>query len=473
MRSGSGAGEATAVKDTVRDVLGVLRSGWWVVSVVSLLFGVVALGFALAQDPNFRATATLYITSGQDADSQSAYQGSLASQQRVASYAKLATADVVVRNAVEQLGSELTVGDAVDRVAASASVNTVLLSVSATGPSPEDSASLANAVARSLVNYAQVLEVPAGGGAPLARLSIVSPAEPDANPVAPRTLRLVIVSMIIGLGAGVLLVVTRSRLETRLMSIAEVDDQVGKPSLGVIPTDGDLSQEGLIDFGVGSTVTAESFRKIRTNLSYVNVDSPPKCILVSSANEGEGKTTTALNLASAVAEQGRTVVLVDADLRRPTIGKRLKLNCDVGLSDYLRGDVPISALVQPGGVNNLSVVTSGKLPPNPAELLGSERAKRGFEELTQLFDFVIVDSPPVLPVTDSAVLAEVADGVLLVVRLRKTKRQELGAALGQFESANALVLGAVINDVPVTSGRYEYSLYGSPYSSTQQLSSAE
>ncbi len=157
---------------------------------------------------------------------------------------------------------------------------------------------------------------------------------------------------------------------------------------------------------------------------------------------GEGKTTTSLNLAAALAEDGNRVVLVDADLRRPSVARRLGLTGAIGLTSFLRGDGVISDFVQSGPVEQLDVLVAGALPPNPAELLGSQRAKDGMEALQASYDFVIMDTPPpVLPVADAAILSQYVDGALVVVRAGRTRSQDLATAFDSLLAAKASIAG--------------------------------
>ncbi|WP_255220631.1 polysaccharide biosynthesis tyrosine autokinase [Gordonia rubripertincta] len=318
---------------------------------------------------------------------------------------------------------------------------------------------LANAVADSLVAYVASLEEPAAGGVPLAKLTVVTPASIAESPVSPRTYRNVALGFLLGAFLGVLLILARARFDTKVRSTDDLEI-LELPALGVIPRDTDLEGRGALDFSVGSSVTAEAYRSLRTNLSFSNVDAPVKVIIVTSPSSGEGKTTTAINLAAALAEAGNRVVIVDADLRRPTLALRLSLNGEVGLTTYLAGSAQLSDLVQETGMSDLDALSSGSLPPTPAELLGSQRAGLCFSELASIYDYVVIDSPPVLPVTDAVVLTQWADGVLLVARAGRTTRPNLTAATENLSKANATPIGVVLNDASSSSGAYSYAYYG-------------
>lgn len=440
----------------LRALLTGLKRDWLMIAASALLVAVLALGYSLLQTPEYRSTALLYVTSGTEDTSQSAYQGSLASQQRVVSYTRLVTSDAVVREALAAADLDMSVKAAKDELTASSMNDTVLLSISATNPDRNVADRLANAVARSMTSYVSRLETPSGGGQPLAKLTVVTPGSTADGPVSPRTTRNVLIGFLLGLLLGVLGVIGRLRYSNRIRVESDLSTGTVVPVLGSVPTDDLLKERGLIDFKGGATPSAEAFRKIRTNLAFANVDSPPKIILVTSPIAVEGKTTTAMNLAAALVEAGNRVVLVDADLRRPQVDTRSGLLGDIGLTNALRGDGDLSDLVQPSAVDGLWVLASGPRPPNPAELLASKRAGVTLSELAASFDYVIVDSAPVLPVTDAAVLAQWVDGILLVARSGSTKFGDLSDAHDQLANSGTSIIGFVLTEAPTSKGRYGY-----------------
>ncbi|MGU3293321.1 polysaccharide biosynthesis tyrosine autokinase [Williamsia sp. M5A3_1d] len=446
----------TTEGESIRDVIGALRRGWLPIVACAVVVGLLALGYCLLQTPIYRATATLYVTSGTDDNSQTAYQGSLASQQRVTSYTKLVNSDAVVRQALQTAKLGISVEDAKSDVSGTATTETVLLNISAVNKDRGEAEKLANAISTAMTSYVSRLETPSGGGQPLAKLTLVTPADASDSPVTPKTTRNVGLGVVVGLLLGVLGVLARARFSNKIRDESDIAGVSDTPVLGSIPTDELLKKRGLIDFKGGATPSAEAFRKIRTNLAFANVDSPPKIILVTSPIAVEGKTTTAMNLAAALVEAGNRVVLVDADLRRPQVDTRSGLLGDIGLTNALRGDGDLSDLVQPSAVDGLWVLASGPRPPNPAELLASKRAGVTLSELGSSFDYVIVDSAPVLPVTDAAVLAQWVDGILLVARSGSTKFGDLSDAYDQLTNSGTPIIGFVLTEAPTSKGRYGY-----------------
>lgn len=200
---------------------------------------------------------------------------------------------------------------------------------------------------------------------------------------------------------------------------------------------------------------AESYRVLRTNLHYANPDAPIRRLLVTSAGEGEGKSTTVANLSVCFAQADRAVLLIDADLRRPTINAFFRQPASPGLSSYLAGDSLLDAAIQKTAIPNLSIIASGPSPPNPAELVGSRRMRDLLDAVGERFDLVLLDSPPVLAVSDGGALVPMVDGVLLVVGSGSAARLALRRAKEGIQAVQGRIVGAVLN-------RFDASAQGYP-----------
>lgn len=459
-KGGSGSGVAL-YRDIARQSLAPYQRMWWAIVLASLVGGICALGLSLIQVKQYSATATLYVTASSQPDAAgAAYQGSLASQQRVASYVRLVTSEAVVREALSQSGLQMTVADATQALSARAASETVLLEVTGVAGSPVDAAILTNGVATALSKYVTVLETPTGGGFPLAKLTVVSAAAPEATPVSPRAKRNTALGLVLGAFVGLAFVYAKSRLDAKIRDSDDVQDVVGKPTLGSIPVDPDLRDRRMLKFDEGFGGATEAYRLLRTNLAFADVDDPARSIVVTSGLPGEGKTTTALNLAASLAEAGNSVCLVDADLRLPRIGSLLNLNESIGLTNLLLGELDLAAAVQSSGVVGLSVLVSGSPVPNPAELLGSKRTAALIAEMGAQYDYIVIDSPPILPVADAAILAQYVAGALFVVRAGTTRKPQMSEAVSRLAGTRGKLLGVVLNGVPGHGTYYGYSGYG-------------
>ena len=203
------------------------------------------------------------------------------------------------------------------------------------------------------------------------------------------------------------------------------------------------------------SIAAESYRTLRTNLQYSSFDKEYKVIVVTSAEPGEGKTTTAGNLALSLAQGEKKVILIDCDLRKPSLHKSFKISNTIGLSDVLIGVESLSKTINKYN-KNLIVLTSGKIPPNPSEMLGSKAMTDLLKAIQQEFDYVILDTPPIQAVTDSQILATKADGTILVIKAESTKKESVQNSINLLKKVNAHIIGTVLNGVDNKKNKYYY-----------------
>lgn len=444
------------------DYLRVLRRNW-ILIVASLLAGLMAAGAAsILVKPTYTSATQLFVaiqSSGSVAELQ---QGNTFSQARVQSYVKTVTSPVILQPAIDVLGLDETPETLASRIRASSDPNTVLIDIEVDDTSPVQAAAIAQAVADSLINGLDTLERPKAGGNSPVSLSVIAPAIAPTSPSAPNTRLNLLLGLFAGLCAGVGLAVLRTALDHRIRGEADFRRTSDAPVLGAIAFDRDALKKPLLTQTGPQSPRAESYRQLRTNLQFANVTGQAKSILMTSSLPGEGKSTTATNLALALVQAGQSVCLIDADLRRPMVNEYLGLDRNAGLTTALVGQADVMDLLQPWGVDPLYVLASGQIPPNPSELLGSKQMTQILERLGETFDTIIIDAPPLLPVTDAAVLAQHVGGVVLVVGAQKLKRQDLEKALGTLELVEATVLGVVLNRLPQSGpDAYSYSYYSS------------
>jgi len=252
--------------------------------------------------------------------------------------------------------------------------------------------------------------------------------------------------------------------DTRLKSERDVVAVTVSPVLGRIPFDSLARTRPLVVKADPNGSPAEAYRQLRTNLQFAASAGQGRTVLLTSSVPGEGKSSTAINLAMSLAAAGSRVCLVDGDLRRPGVGRYTDLESSVGLTTVLIGAVDLDSALQPWGPN-LQVLMSGELPPNPSELLGSPAMGELLDELNSRFDVVVIDGAPLLPVTDSAVLARRVASVVMVVGMGQLKRRELQRSLSDLETIDAPVVGVVITKVP-TKGPHASGLKTSGYQAT-------
>jgi capsular exopolysaccharide synthesis family protein len=291
-------------------------------------------------------------------------------------------------------------------------------------------------------------------------IRVVDPAEAPVDPVTPRRALNILVGLFGGAFLGVGLAFFFEYLDNRVKTPEEIENELGLPSLGLIPMTASVSGKAnpLISDSAPPSFS-EAFRALRTNILFSAAAGGPRSIVVTSTGPSEGKTMVAGNVAIGLAQTGQRVLLIDADMRRPRAHELFNVPVEPGLSNLLVGASKPSDVVQASGVENLWVMPAGKTPPNPAELLGSKRFADLAGSLGGHFDCVVIDTPPVLAVTDAAVVAHRASGVLFVIAADVTSRQAAQTALDQLEHAHAKFLGAVLNRVDVERHSYYYSRY--------------
>lgn len=258
--------------------------------------------------------------------------------------------------------------------------------------------------------------------------------------------------------------ILHSRLDTRLRGLSDIAALTDVPVLGGIGYDPEAAKHPLIVHVDPRSPRAESFRALRTNLYFIDPDATGRSYVVSSAMPSEGKSTTTANLAIALAESGASVALVDGDLRRPRMAEIMGVEGGAGLTDLLIGRAELDDVLQPWGRGRLAVLPAGRIPPNPSELLGSAAMRAVLEGLTSTHDFVLVDAPPLLPVTDAAILSKMTTGALMVAAAASSKRNQLKQALEALDSIGSRTLGIVMTKLPVKGpNAYGYGAYNAYY----------
>lgn len=308
-------------------------------------------------------------------------------------------------------------------------------------------------------NYAVLLSNTNEGA--LNSLSVIEPAALPQRPINSNKIMTIVAAGIIGIILATSAAYLLEYLDNSIKTPEDISRELNLPVIGYIGDIPSAEERGLVVVDSPRAPIAEAFRSLRTNLEFAGVDKPLKTILVTSPGPGEGKTTVSTNLAAVISQGNKRVALIDADLRRPSIHKRLGISNRRGLSDIFRGQLDIRDVIRPWR-NSFAVITSGSLPPNPAELLGSAKMSEMLSELEKFTDMVVLDSPPFL-VTDAPVLAAKADGVILVIRPGRTPVDAAKAMMEQLDRVGARVVGVVLNRVP-RSGSYYYSYkYYSPY----------
>lgn len=288
----------------------------------------------------------------------------------------------------------------------------------------------------------------------------VETAVPASDPIRPKVLLNTLLAAIAGFLLASIVIITREALDDSIKTPQDIIQKFKLPVLGVINRHGN-GEDLPITMIEPRSPTAEAYRTLRTNVSYTGIDQPVKVILMTSAEPGEGKSKTISNLAVVMAQNGNQVIIADCDMRHPRIHAYFKLANRVGISKLFAHPEILKSVYQFVKVDGLNIITTGPLPPNPAELMGSKAMQSVLSTMRQAADFVLIDTPPVLAVTDAAALAPSVDGVILVVQPGKTRTGALRQTVEQLRQVNARILGVVLNNV-ITKGKsygYHYKEY--------------
>jgi succinoglycan biosynthesis transport protein ExoP len=491
------------VEPTLRGYLHVLRRGRWWIAAFSLLGLGASLALSLTSVKQYSATAQLLVQSTANVSLSTDASQSLITAADVQTELQLVTSAQVQQSVAKQLGSA-------PGVAATQVGQTNVIAIAAVSPSPAAAAKIANTYAKAFVAWStatassnlsaaenqlnaqiraiskEIGQLPAQDAAQAAALSnqqavlkgqlaqlqvagatastgleLVTPATVPVSPTSPKPVQDAVLGVIIGLAIGIAMAFLRDTLDDTLTSGESVERVIHAPVLATVPMVASWRKKTkpvVIAVSEPTSQPAEAYRSLRTSLQFARQDRPLRTILVTSPGAGDGKTATVVNLGAVFAQTGARVVLVSCDLRRPGLSQFSAPSDHDELTSVLAGDLPLDRAVTPvPGIEGLWTLGTRGVAVNPTELLSSQRMRLVFAELTQRFDIVLIDSPPVLPVADAMILSGYADGVLLVISTGQTRRAELRRTGEKLAQAGAVVVGAVLNKA---SGQDEYGYYG-------------
>lgn len=467
---------------TLADYVRVARIHWKGVVAFTLLTTLLAFAWTLFQPRIYAAESSgIVVTGGADNLSLS-LAGDNLSKSKAKNYKSVASSRLVADRVIAALRLKTTADELLRTVNVSVPVDTADIRISASSPDPATAQRVADAWVVALADQVKDIETTTATESaaqpvmPSVRVVPLGKAVAPTSPVTPNVKIALALGALVGLLAGIGYALLRNHLDRRIRTAAEIERVFGVPVIGTIPVDHRLDEKSkVLDAGPltvhsgdrGNHAISEALRELRTNLSFLDVDNPPRIIVVTSSVPSEGKSTVTANLAVTMAAAGENVVVVDGDLRRPTVVDVFGLVPGVGVTDVLSGQASVEDVLQPwGALPNLAVLGSGRIPPNPSELLGSRAMKNLLAELSHSA-VVLIDAPPLLPVTDAAVLSRISDGAIVVVRAGRTTQEQLGKSLGNLNRVRGHVLGTILNYVPTT-GADAYAYYGT-YGSKNQI----
>jgi succinoglycan biosynthesis transport protein ExoP len=444
------------------DYIRVIRRSWVLLVIAALIGGGGAAVVALKQTPVYDAESSVVVTLSSASDLNQLSAGSTYLAQVVNTYAGIATKPVVLNPVRSSLGISMSAKKLADEITITTTGTDTLIAIAVKDASPTRAAAIANGIAKQLAKSVSQISPTRGGTAPVT-ISTVEAAQAPTTPSAPIIPLTLLIGVVGGFALALVFAILRAVLDTRVRRPEDAQAVTDRPVLGGIAHSGAVKKNPLVMRTEPTGRLAEEFRSLRTNLQFLDVDRSLKSMVITSSTEGEGKTTTAVNLALAIADTDSDVLIIDADLRRPRVAESLLLDGSVGLTDVLIGRVSLDDALQEWGDGELTVLPAGAIPPNPNELLQSEAMERLLESLEGRFGTIVIDAPPLLPVSDAAILSHRAAGTLMVCAAGHATKGQLADAIDKVERVGGRVLGVVLTKLPVKGAdassyvRYEYS----------------
>ena len=430
--------------------LQVVRQYWRSILAVLVLTVAAAAALTFAQTPVYSSSSAIFLTVDSGGSAGELSQGAVYAERTVASYVSVATTAIVLEPVIEELGLDLAPSDLAKELTVSSPPDTSILTIEARSEDPRQAALISNSVAASLLDAVDDLAPSGPAGTRLVSATVIDRAQPPEQPASPRPASNLVLGAILGAFLGVGQALLRSSLDTRVRSEDDVHKVTDVPILASVGRN-TATRSKATGAATERWASAEAYRRLRTSVGFLGLGGERRpSMVITSSLAGEGKTETAVNLARVLAQAGESVLLIDADLRRPQVAQRMRLDAEFGLVDVLTGKGDLDDFKIEVSTGHLSVLPAGAVPPNPSELLGSAAMTQLITTAERGFDYVLFDTPPLLPVADALVLASRTGGAIVVTRSGQARRSELGSALSALASSDVPALGIVLNDAPAT-----------------------
>lgn len=452
------------------EYLYVLRKFWVSLVAVTLLGIAAGAAYVLLATPLYTSATSMFFTVQTAGTIGEAATGSSFAERQVTSFAEVAKTPIVLQPVIDELGLETTPGGLAQQLVVSIPRSTSIIDLKVTDERPELAAAIATGITESLIRTVdQIAPRDRLTTRPLVEAHVIKPAMVPTGWSSPSVFRSLLLGLLLGVLAGFGLALLRHLLDRKVRNSEDVAAVTDIAVVGTIGIDDVAGAHPLAIVNDPQSARAEDYRRLRTNLRFLavgtavpGVNKKAQVLAVSSSVAGEGKTTTTMNLALALAAAGMKVLLVDADLRRPMVAKLLKLEGAVGLTTVLIGGARLLEVVQPV-IEGLDVLPSGRIPPNPSEMLGSAAMHELLERASANYDYILVDTAPLVSVADTAGLASAVDGVVIVAGSGMVDRDQLAAAIRVVQAAEGHVAGIVLNKLKGADVSYRSHYYTRRY----------
>lgn len=450
---------------SLQEIFYILKKRIWIIiglTFTALLAAGILSFFVIT--PQYETFTTLLVGKPQDYRTENSIQidDIMLSEKLVPTYGELAKSRVVADNVIDKLKLDMTYGVLQGKIEVSLLNNTEIIKILARDPDRELAAKISDQVSEEFMETVkETMKID--------NVQIIDRAVVPENPVSPRKFLNMAIGAVLGMMLGVFLTFLLEYLDNTIKTPKDVERLINLAVLGTIPDIGlkDEDKIAIVKKNPKSPI-AEAFRTLRTNIQFTSIDKDIKILAITSAALGEGKSILASNLALSLAQEEKKILFVDCDLRKPKGYGMFDISNSVGLTTLLMGTTSLLDTVHSSDeLGSLDIITSGPIPPNPSELLSSDRMKEFLEGLREKYDMIILDTPPLGPVTDAAIISTIADGMLLVIEASKTEEGQVLYARESLDKVKANTIGAVLNKMPVRKGRYggygyiqSYSYYG-------------
>lgn len=426
-------------------IISTLRKLWWLVALGVVVGAVGCFGYSSLQTPLYKSTVSLHFSLDQGSSAADLNQGSVYTQSQMLSFAQLAEGSGVLDPVIDELDLDTTPHQLERRLEVSIPQETVTMHITATDTSPRGAADLATAVGESLIEQVQDVAPRNPDGDSTITAVIYDDAVPPTVQSSPDKTRGALVGGVVGGAIGAAVALLIALLDTRIRSEETLSEVSAQSVLGVIESSPLLDTRSIAMLKKPLSHASEDFLRIRSALRYATVTSQVKVLLVTACSPGEGKSTVSANLATALAANKDPVLLIDGDLRRPRVHEYAGIDGSIGLTGVLLNEVDVHVATHNIQGTTIDVLPAGMIPPNPAEMLTSQRMADLVATIAKRYSYVVIDTPPVLSVADVNLLTPLADGVVLTVDASSTRRAKLVKSMNTLEAGGARILGTVLN----------------------------
>ncbi len=436
---------------TIFDLLKHVFRKAWLIVIFMIVFGSIAFYLSAYEIPNlYESEVTIFIGKESGALAEFNFLDLQIGAQLIVDYKELIKTKTVREEVVKKRNSNIDPKSLLKRVSVRTVKDSRFMVIVVVDKDPYVASFLANA-------FAEVLIIKAEDVIGAKNIQVVDAAVPVFEPVSPNVLSSTVMFIFLGGLFGIIIRIVIVLSDTKVNSRKDIEELVSVPFLGqLLPIKSNDLDEGMVMLNNTNAYDAELYKLIRTNLDFMSVDKQYKKFMFTSAHPSEGKTTTIANIAVAFAQIGKKVLLIDADLRKPRIHKLFRISNYIGLTNIIVENQDVAKVIKQTKVKNLYVIPSGPKPPNPNEILMSNKMEALIKNISNSFDLVLIDSPPVLSVADSLTLSRCIDGIVLIVANKQTKKEDMVLSVRNIEKVNTPIVGIALTKVKVKKKEYYY-----------------